>query len=92
MILVVNILVDIKVICTFVPKMNFVMRSKNYDLGTDMGESTIVSEPVISMDYYRTMSFLRRHNSNPPAEGYIPLHEGFASFKVRMTTSSFATS
>lgn len=65
--------------------MNFVMKSKNYDLGTDIGESTIVSEPVINQDYYRTMSFLRRHNSNPPAEEYIPLHVGFASFKDKLT-------
>lgn len=49
----------------------------DYDFEINDTTPTTIAEPAISMDYYRTLSFLRKHNLNSTVEDAIPLKEGF---------------
>lgn len=49
----------------------------DYDLDFNDTAPTTIAEPAISMDFYRTMSFLTKHNLNSTVEEAMPIKEGF---------------
>lgn len=57
----------------------------SYNQNMEDNVSMMVEEPSINMDYYRITSFLERHNKHDRIDEAIPLHQGFAELKNRIS-------